>query len=427
MKTLLTMLLTVSMAYSQTKTAPQQGPPPKNLTQRGDGHFSANNDPANPEKFEVYIVKTGDTLSAIAGQVMKNPKVWPQLWEQNEHIINPHWIYPNDKILIKPITLITEAAPPTPEPEPTPEPAPPPPPEPEKQPLPIPPSLLAKAPPMAGSRQPAMFDLPEPKPAPEIKASDMYCSGFIRSAAASEDDSVIAKFNSSGSPFAVQDDYVYLNHGAEDGAKVGDRYQVIRPTRKVSAKSQSLGTHYLDVAQVQVVMAQPDFSMARVTMSCEAIEMGDLMVPAHNLQTPTIPRGRPFSPFMTTKGGLSGSVVITREVLENFGSAFKASGILPGSRASHLEATEKGIASPSSIVYLDLGQSSGVKPGDIFIVYRPTELDSRLYDQSDAKKVATQKMAIGEVIVLKVEEKSATALVTYSSMGISAGDPVERR
>src|SRR5881628_3571390 len=117
MKTLIAVLLMASGAFAQapTKTPPAQGPPPKNLTVRPDGHVSANQDPANPENFEVHVVAKGNTLWAIAGDVLKNPGLWPQLWEQNEHIINPHWIYPNDKILIRPVTVVTEAKPPEPE------------------------------------------------------------------------------------------------------------------------------------------------------------------------------------------------------------------------------------------------------------------------------------------------------------------------
>src|SRR5436190_24172352 len=120
MRMLLALLMFPSSAFAQARTAPQQGPPPKSLVRQPDGHITANQEPENPEKFEVRIVKAGDTLSAIAAAVLQNARLWPQLWEQNEHIINPHWIYPNDKILIKPITLITEAPPP-----PAPEPAPP--------------------------------------------------------------------------------------------------------------------------------------------------------------------------------------------------------------------------------------------------------------------------------------------------------------
>src|SRR2546425_6438362 len=131
------MASTVLAQQAPTKTIPQQGPPPKNLSVRPDGHVSANQDPANPENFEIRVVKQGDTLSAIAGEVLKDPRLWPQLWEQNEHIINPHWIYPNDKILIRPVTVVSEAKPPEPEAAPVPpapeqpSPAPAPAPEPE--------------------------------------------------------------------------------------------------------------------------------------------------------------------------------------------------------------------------------------------------------------------------------------------------------
>src|SRR4030095_11226505 len=127
MRTLIAALLLTASAWAQTtqtptRTAPKQGPPPKNLSVRPDGHVSANQDPAEPDKFEVHLVKQGETLSGIAGEVLKNPRLWPQLWEQNEHIVNPHWIYPNDQILIRPVTVLSEAKPP--EPQAAPEPAP---------------------------------------------------------------------------------------------------------------------------------------------------------------------------------------------------------------------------------------------------------------------------------------------------------------
>jgi nucleoid-associated protein YgaU len=112
MRILLAMMLLAGAAFGQAPKAPEQGPPPKNLVKQPDGHVSANGAPANPEKYETHVVQAGETLSQIAESVLKDARLWPQLWEMNEHIVNPHWIYPGDPILIHPITKITDAAPP---------------------------------------------------------------------------------------------------------------------------------------------------------------------------------------------------------------------------------------------------------------------------------------------------------------------------
>src|ERR1051326_7257802 len=229
MKILLAAILMTATALAQnpSKIAPPQGPPPKNLTVRPDGHVSANQDPANPDNFEVRIVKQGDTLSGIAGEVLKNPRMWPQLWEQNEHIINPHWIYPDDKILIRPVTPLAEAKPP--------EAAAPSPAQPEPEPAKPAAKVIfpaATPAPVASSGGVIIFD--ERAPAPEVKFEDLYCSGFVRRAKVPNDLKVIARFDSSGAALATETDYAYLSKGSEDGIVAGTEYQVVRPTKTLT-------------------------------------------------------------------------------------------------------------------------------------------------------------------------------------------------
>ena len=47
-----------------------------------------------------YIVKEGDTLWDLSDEFLKDPFAWPDLWENNRHIQDAHWIYPGDSIYL---------------------------------------------------------------------------------------------------------------------------------------------------------------------------------------------------------------------------------------------------------------------------------------------------------------------------------------
>lgn len=54
----------------------------------------------NDDVPETYTVRKGDTLWGISGMYLRQPWLWPELWDVNPQIDNPHLIYPGDELYL---------------------------------------------------------------------------------------------------------------------------------------------------------------------------------------------------------------------------------------------------------------------------------------------------------------------------------------
>ncbi|AFJ03079.1 hypothetical protein Q7C_1938 [Methylophaga frappieri] len=60
----------------------------------------ANQVALNPDHPDRYVVKKGDTLWDISGMFLQYPWHWPEIWQVNPQVENPHLIYPGDELTL---------------------------------------------------------------------------------------------------------------------------------------------------------------------------------------------------------------------------------------------------------------------------------------------------------------------------------------
>lgn len=290
--------------------------PPTNLKKVGD-HWTPW-DPPEPGP-DAYIIQKGDTLWDLAGKWLGDPFLWPQVWDENRYILDSHWIYPGDPLVVpgRP-TVVPEGGPPVPEE----------PPAVEEQPV-EPPSQPAP---------PPMMLVADPV--------DVYCSGRI------EPQHETAAVAIAGSEEPLKEalgthDVIYLSGGRNQGVSAGDTFAVVRKGREVihPTTAQVLGNYVRRLGRVRVMLTQEDTSTAMIEMACEDLHIGDELIA---WEAVPIPRRASLPPFdrydPASSGAAEGQIVFVGDDLE--------------------------IAGGGHLIHTDLGAASGVKPGDVLTLFR---------------------------------------------------------
>lgn len=400
---LLGLLFLVSTPEAQTKRRPAQGNPPHPLTQQQpEDHWTANKAAAT-EGYEIHAVKQGDTLWDLSRHYLKDPYLWPQIWEINSHVNNPHWIYPGDQILIKRMVVV----------------APPPAERPAEQPA-EPPRVaqVEKTPPTPRAPQspaPLAPVTPAAPPQPPAVAtySDLYCAGYFSAELVQPKANLIGGEESENKSLFSDRDVVYLDQGTAGGIKPGDELQIVRLVNEFSkwgkefgpAKQRNkYGYYYQDVGRLRVLLAQENSATAEVAFACDEIQVGDKVIIGETRVSPLQKPELQFDKLAPPNSKTSGRIFMSREFRQLIGT--------------------------NHIIYIDAGGKQNVQVGDYFRVVRPFEKRSiSLFNQSDYIKhrqtFDSMRKIIGQAVVLRVEPNVSTAIVTYSSQDIAIGDSVE--
>jgi hypothetical protein len=283
---------------------------------------------------------------------------------------------------------------------------------------------------------------------PLARDSEMYCAGYIEQNPGYSGLSLVGGEQEQEKNSYAFGDYVYINGGAQAGVHVGQEFTVVRPRGQfqsdLSAKKGSLGVFTQEMGRLRVVDVKDRVSVAQVVHSCEMMLLGDLLKPATVRSTPPEREAAAdFDRFANPTGKQHGHIVLARDARE--------------------------MVSLNQIVYIDLGSEDNLHAGDRLTIYRqagrgrivdyPEEVtpsasggfQSRIFkggkfsnksqrvkdtnsdpfgppiETPEIKRTRPQmpRKIVGEIIILNVQGRAATAIITRVAQEIHTGDEVE--
>jgi hypothetical protein len=332
-------------------------------------HWSKNKYPDSiPEGASYYIVVRGDTLWDISARFLKNPYLWPQIWDQNKYISDAHWIYPGDPILLPNVSVVSDRA--------------------------------GEA--GATGTEEGAEGLPGEGLAgvgeagavlsPVTEQVTVQCAPYIVQSA--EDDSLRIIGSEEGvdkNAFADRD-ILYLNKGSNAGIKAGDvfQFQAAAYPVKHPMTGKVVGTKVEPTGWGRVILVQENSSTVMVEQACQDIHIGDYLKTFERANVPLLLK-KPHSDRLTPPSGKTQGFIID-------------------------QAADATIAAEGNIVTIDLGTEAGVTPGNVFTV-------SRVVYPS----VPSPRNVVGEIAVIAARDKTSVAKVIYSRDAIMNGDEIELR
>ena len=190
-----------------------------------------------------YTVKKGDTLWDISKKFFDDPWLWPDLWEKNSQLPNPHWIYPGDllRLYLRNGKLYIEKA------------------------------VSAEPPPAPPS---------EPAEPPYFLYSSMEQVGFIPKPPVSPS-GIIFKIQGEGQ-MATVGDTVYIRTEGSAAMPVGSRFTIFRLlgiVKDPANKNQAIGTQHYLTGVAEVTRQEDGYVMANIIRNFRAIDINDQVMP----------------------------------------------------------------------------------------------------------------------------------------------------
>ena len=385
-RTVLLLALLASVAYVGAQT------PPSDLHQVGD-HWTPWEPPTSfPEGAEVYTIVPGDTFWDLSRRVLGDPYLWPQIWERNRYVLDAHWIYPGD-----PLLLGLSVA----EPE-------------ESNPVELTDNDDSGGEPeeeMEAEEDDNVAVSSAPYPFRQLgTADDIYCSGYLGKTdevfpvelKGSEYEQLVPRVKAGqrqriharfGSTDTVKyglfvGDIVYLGEGADAGLLPGDVLVSVQPQLLVRhpISNKPVGRFYHYEGRVLVLSVQGEDAIGEITQSCAPMHVGSRLKRFTPEPVPSERKG-PMRPSTEPVSGdsLEGAATIVHA----------RDGVVT--------------VAQDHVVFIDRGEEDNLVPGDIMTVFR--------VPVGDAPAVV-----LGEIAILSVRSETSVAKIVSTRHPIYVGD-----
>lgn len=409
----LAFLLVIAVAAASAPAAEAQQPP-ANLHLVND-HWTAWDPPsAVPEGNQTYIIRPGDSLWSIAGALLGDPHLWPQIWQQNQYVLDSHWIYPGDPLIISgaadpgafadaegvagapldeagagmPAGEMAEGQ--------------------EADPF----STVLEG---ADAQEQGYFTGRERftntnSPVPLGYEADIYCTGYIADvdeefaySIVSSEYEFLTPTLDPGRNTSIQGihgkastekyglglgDIIYLDAGRAEGLSPGELLTAVQPGEKVfhPRDQRLLGRLYNYLGRVRVLSSQAETSIAEIVQLCTPIPVGSKLKLFEPEPIP-LRKMSPIRPvnFPVADDELEGAptIVVAWDKLLSLGAGY--------------------------LVYIDQGDAEDMAPGDVFTIYR-------------RGRRGFPPTILGELAVLSVFEETALARILRSRYTVFLGD-----
>ncbi len=287
--------------------------------------------------------------------------------------------------------------------------------------------------------------LPQTKDMTIAVRNNLYCAGYISREKVNPRNQIVGAENEQEQFIYSQSNNLYVSMGASKGVKVGDMFAVVRPRGKFRSefsRKGNLGIYVQEIGAVEVISVKQDVSVVRVSVSCDNFLLGDLIQPIPQRDAPMFTQRPALDVFANASGKMTGRIVMARDNRE--------------------------MVSREQIVYIDLGQEDNVRVGDFFTIFRPLGTGNlfisdedeivaardRGFQSSEYKggKFSNQstrrknenasgdvinleeakqnrpndlRKVVGELVIINVKERTATAVIVRTAQEIHTGDRVE--